>query len=89
MSRVCNICGRKFDMYDANEDYNITWDLGYGTKYDGKYLDLHICCDCMEKLIDNCKVSPIAEQHKKPRSLTGEIKDLDGRITEVLRVPLL
>jgi Fe2+ or Zn2+ uptake regulation protein len=58
---VCNKCGKKFDMWDSYENYSINAHLGYGTKYDGDNLELHICCDCMEKLIDECIISPIKE----------------------------
>lgn len=35
--------------------------LGYGTKNDGDILDLHLCCQCMDKLVDECDISPIEE----------------------------
>lgn len=56
---VCNMCGRDFDTWDKQEDFSIHKRCGYGTKYDGETLNLDICCDCMERLIDSCKVSPI------------------------------
>lgn len=56
---VCNKCGKEFDLWDAQEDFTIEGVLGYGTKYDGDKLKIHLCCDCMEKLIDECVVSPI------------------------------
>lgn len=56
----CNICGRELDIIDEHEDYSIIkHPLGYGTKYDGDDLDLHICCDCLEKLIQNCNITPL------------------------------
>lgn len=55
----CKLCGRQLDYYDVIEDYSIVRRLGYGTKYDGEYIDLRLCCDCMEQLIDRCKISPI------------------------------
>lgn len=58
---VCNKCGKSFDMWDKQEDFSIYSTLGYGTKYDGSKLELDLCCDCMEKLIDDCKVSPIVD----------------------------
>lgn len=56
---VCNKCGKKFDIWDTQEDFSINTMLGYGTKYDGDSLELNLCCDCMEKLIDECAISPI------------------------------
>lgn len=58
---ICNICGQEFDFWDGNENFAIHTRLGYGTKFDGDILDLHICCDCMENIIQMCSVSPIEE----------------------------
>ena len=55
----CNKCGKEFDIWDLQEDFTIYRHLGYGTKYDGAKLELDLCCDCMEKLIDKCVISPI------------------------------
>lgn len=58
---TCNKCGKKFDFWDAQENFSINARLGYGTKYDGSDLELDLCCDCMEKLIDECVISPISD----------------------------
>ena len=58
---VCNKCGKPLDLWDIQENFSIQRKLGYGTKYDGDGLDIHLCCDCMEKLIDECNVSPILD----------------------------
>ena len=57
----CSLCGKEFDLFDKNEDYSIVKKLGYGTKYDGDQIQLRLCCDCMEQLIDRCVVSPIVD----------------------------
>ena len=57
----CNICGNELDEWDMQEDFSIFRHLGYGTCYDGETLSLQICCECMDKLIDACEVSPIME----------------------------
>lgn len=57
--RYCNICGKEFDEYDVQEDYSIEKKIGYGSKHDGETLSLHICVDCMDKLIDKCKIDPV------------------------------
>lgn len=63
----CNLCGKKFDEWDKQEDFSIHRNLGYGTKYDSDILDLDLCCDCMEKFLDDiiprCQISPIAESN--------------------------
>ena len=58
---VCNKCGKELDLWDTQENFYIERSLGYGTKYDGDKLKIHLCCDCMEKLIDECVVSPISD----------------------------
>ena len=57
--RYCNICGSKMDFWDVQEDYTIHTTAGYGSKYDEEEIELHICCDCMDKIIDQCKITPI------------------------------
>ena len=55
----CNKCGRKFDLIDKIADFRIEKRLGYGTPYDGDILDFHVCCKCMEELINECTITPI------------------------------
>ena len=57
----CNVCGKTLDMWDKQEDFSIQRSLGYGTVHDGEELDIHLCCDCMDKLISSCKISPVKE----------------------------
>ena len=56
---VCNMCGKEFDMWDEQEDFSIHRTCGYGTKFDGDSIQLDLCCDCMEKLVDSCLISPV------------------------------
>lgn len=59
---ICNYCGEVMDYFDQNEDFSIKKTrLGFGTIYDGDKLELRLCCSCMEKIIQNCKVSPITD----------------------------
>lgn len=57
--RYCNICGRKMDFWDIQEDNKIHKTAGYGSKYDGEKIELHFCCDCLDKIIDGCAISPV------------------------------
>ena len=57
----CNKCGKPLHLFDRQEDFSIARELGYGTKYDGETLELRLCCNCMEELIAECKISPIKE----------------------------
>lgn len=58
---TCNRCGKELDIWDKQERFSIHTRLGYGTKYDGDILEINLCCSCMEKLIDECVISPIKE----------------------------
>lgn len=58
---TCNKCGKDFDIWDASEYFHIHQKLGFGTKFDGAKLKLHLCCSCMEEIIDSCIISPVKE----------------------------
>ena len=60
--KVCNMCGRDMDEVDEYENFSIHMSLGYGTKYDGAYLELDLCCHCMELLIEECEISPVTKR---------------------------
>lgn len=59
---ICNKCGREFDMWDEQENFSICTQCGYGTKYDGCRIELDLCCECMEKLIGECEISPVISE---------------------------
>lgn len=59
--KYCNCCGKKLDFWDIQEDYSIHRRFGYGSKHDMDKLDIQFCIDCFEKIIENCKISPITE----------------------------
>ena len=62
----CNLCGKSFDFWDEQEDFSIHKELGYGTNYDGDTLKLHLCCECMNKIVKECKISPIISKQLFP-----------------------
>ena len=65
IKRICNMCGKPFDMWDNEECFRIHRKLGYGTKYDGDILELDLCCSCTETIIDSCAISPLKSIHNK------------------------
>ena len=63
---VCNVCGKQIDqIYENQLVISIHNYIGYGSKHDGDKIDLDICADCFDKLIDGfrekCAVNPIKE----------------------------
>ena len=38
---------------------------GYGSEYDGEVIDLDVCCECFDKMLDKlvsqCKINPIQD----------------------------
>ena len=61
----CNICGKKFDMWDVQESFRFHHRVGYGSKYDCYQLDLKLCCKCfdslMDELVPRCKTNPLPD----------------------------
>ena len=78
--RVCNICGKEIKEVEYSHKnyissfeyapehvinyFSISGRMPYGSEFDGNYIDLDICCDCMDEIIKQCKVSPIIEYSK-------------------------
>lgn len=58
---LCNMCGKEMDAIDERSGGRFYKLLGYGSKYDGDTLELDICCSCLDRLVDMCKISPIKE----------------------------
>lgn len=63
----CNVCGKTVEQVFENQMLiSIHERIGYGSKHDGSILDLDICSDCFDKLIDSftekCAINPIRER---------------------------
>lgn len=63
----CDMCKKKFNEWDAQENFGCNINVGYGSKYDTKHIKMNLCCDCFDKLFDkeilpNCKENPITEE---------------------------
>lgn len=66
LKHVCNICGKDFDLFDEQENFSIHRSVGYGSEFDGSNIDLDMCCDCFDKLMNTyilpqCKISPVTD----------------------------
>ena len=73
---ICNRCGKTFDFWDNQENFNIDKYIGFGSRYDLNRIRLHLCCDCFDKLLDwlipQCKYNPLSEY-----DITGELIEED------------
>lgn len=58
-TKCCNLCGKPLDEWDLQEDFTIHTTVGYGSKYDLSKVHLQFCCDCFDKIVDSCKISPV------------------------------
>lgn len=48
--KICNMCGKEFDFWDEQGDFGFSYDVGYGSNYDGEHLEAHFCCACFDRI---------------------------------------
>lgn len=49
----CDLCGKFLNEYDELENFGIRYNnIGYGSKYDGCNINIDMCCECFDKMID-------------------------------------
>ena len=60
--RVCNQCGKRLDFFDLQQDFTIHKRIGYGSSHDREEVELRFCCDCFDRLIASCSVSPLIQE---------------------------
>lgn len=58
---ICNMCGHELDEFDLCQSFFICGPIGYGSVHDGGRADLNLCCECFDRLAEQCAVSPITE----------------------------
>lgn len=68
---VCNLCGKPFDEWDQEENLCIHSYVGYGSKFDTSIVDMHICCNCFDSLVERCVKNPIVGEYE----LSGDMQD--------------
>ena len=60
---LCNICGKELDDLDRQAFLSFNRVMTYGSKHDGECIQLDLCCNCFDNLLDKllpmCKHSPI------------------------------
>jgi hypothetical protein len=62
---ICNKCGKRMNEYDIQERLSVYQNLGYGSKFDGERVEIDLCCDCFDTIIEECKISPIIHTQYK------------------------
>lgn len=77
----CNLCGKKFELWDKEENFCFHRRVGYGSAYDGYLLNLNLCCNCFDRLMDElvpkCEINPLSDPYAELASAYTE--DLQGR----------
>jgi len=58
----CNYCGGALNEWDLQERYIIHKTIGYGSTHDGEEVYLQVCCDCFDKIVDECTISPVVRE---------------------------
>lgn len=50
----CDLCGKDFNEYDEQEGFGFHYNrVGYGSQYDGCEINIDLCCDCFDKIMQN------------------------------------
>ena len=77
--KICSMCGKKFDMWDEQEDFCFVRHIGYGSKYDMMGLYLNLCCDCFDKIADwflpLCVNDPLVDEQDCWRASSSGVDD--------------
>jgi hypothetical protein len=66
---TCNKCGKVYIYTDNNVNniinsnlfQNIKLNFGFGSMYDGSYVEIDLCENCIIELINSCKHNPMEE----------------------------
>ena len=58
----CNLCGKELDFWDGTNNISINKYLGYGSLHDGSIINMRLCCDCIDRLVDACAISPVVKE---------------------------
>ena len=63
-TKICHMCGKTFDLWDHQEDFCFDHHIGYGSAHDFERIQLNLCCQCFDKVIDwilpQCKHNPMS-----------------------------
>ena len=62
---VCNLCGKRFDRKDVRQNFTIKSVVGPGSDYEGSRVIMRMCCDCFDRILEGCEVSPIEQENPR------------------------
>lgn len=49
----CDMCGKQFSIFDTQENFGFHYhNIGYGSKFDETSIDVDLCCNCFDKMMD-------------------------------------
>lgn len=74
MIRKCDLCGKVFNNYDEQEGFGLRYEVGYGSRYDGSSINVDICCDCFDKMMDEYIVPKL----KFDKAITDNCKEMNN-----------
>lgn len=80
-SQKCNMCGKEFDIFDRQEDFQIRrktdGTIGYGSSHDGEYCDCHLCIRCFDLLMGTTpfRINPFFEPEYNATTSEGTYED--------------
>ena len=61
MEKTCTMCGKTFDIWDENADFQVDYEIGYGSKYDCNHLHMDLCCECFDKMVEFLVTNSVAD----------------------------
>lgn len=53
------MCGKDIDDNEREDSWGFVDTLGYYSKYDGSKITMDLCPECVDKIIEQCIISPI------------------------------
>lgn len=75
--KFCSGCGKSIDMFDEMSGISVKKPLGFGSQYDGQFLNIRLCCECTDEVIKSCKISPITDDEAKTRKKRSALHNSD------------
>ena len=62
---ACSLCGKPFGFWDTVQNFAVNDYIGYGSQYDLCRIRLHLCCRCLDRVLDwlvpQCVNNPMEE----------------------------